>query len=156
MSPRPRARSTKRQFPRTARINQLLQEILAEELERIDDEPLAMVTITGVEAEPDLRNATVFFDDPAGGARDDEMLAALEDVRPRLQAAVNNQARLKRTPMLVFHPDAGVREGARIEEIIRDLDTERGAREEASDATGDRRDDDVDTDADPDGRGDGG
>lgn len=154
MSPRPRAHSTKRQFPRTARINHLLQEILAEALERVDDERLALVTITGVEAEPDLRHATVFFDDPAGGARDDEVLAAFDDVRARLQATVNREARLKRTPTLVFEPDQGTRQGARIEEILRDLGTARES-DETSGPTGDR-DRRVDTDTDSDSGDDGG
>jgi ribosome-binding factor A len=154
VSPRSRGHSTGRQFPRTARLNHLLQEILAEALERVDDERLAMVTITGVKAEPDLHQATVFFDDPASGARDDEVLAAFEDVRARLQATVNREARLKRTPTLAFEPDQGTRQGARIEEILRDLGTDRAIGDELAGQTEDRDrgiDTDIDSDRDDDG-----
>ena len=44
--------TSQRQYPRTARINELLREILADELERIDDERLDLVTVTGVTSTP--------------------------------------------------------------------------------------------------------
>ena len=42
-----------RRYPRTARVNELVREVVAEELERIDDERLELVTVTGVDVEPD-------------------------------------------------------------------------------------------------------
>ena len=120
MSPRPRSR-TRRQFPRTARVNHLVQEILAEHLARIDDERLVTVTITGVEIDADLARAIVFFDSPLDAESDEETLEALEEVRSRLQAAVNREARMRRTPQLVFKPDPAIRGAARIEEILTEL-----------------------------------
>ena len=117
---RARPRPT-RQYPRTARLNRLVREIVADELELIDDDRLELVTVTAVDVEPDLRHAVVFFDSLRGEAGDDELLAALGEVRPRLQAAVARQARIKRTPELSFRPDAGVREGDKIDSILRDL-----------------------------------
>ena len=38
-----------RGYPRAARVNELCREILAEEVERIDDERLDLVTVTHVE-----------------------------------------------------------------------------------------------------------
>jgi ribosome-binding factor A len=98
-----------------------VREIVADELEVIDDDRLELVTVTGVVVEPDLRHAVVHYDSLRGEAGDEELLAALAEVRPRLQAAVARQARLKRTPELSFRPDAGVREGDRIASIRRDL-----------------------------------
>ena len=46
-------------YPRTARLNELCREILADELERIDDERLTLVTIIHVTVDPDLRHAKV-------------------------------------------------------------------------------------------------
>ena len=54
--PRP---ATKRQFPRTARLNTLLQQIVAQYLERVDDERLGFLTVTGVEVDNDLNRAVV-------------------------------------------------------------------------------------------------
>ena len=45
--------------PRTARLGELLREIVAEELERIDDQRLELVSITSVEVDADLNRAIV-------------------------------------------------------------------------------------------------
>jgi ribosome-binding factor A len=113
-----------RQFPRSARVRELIHEIVADELERIDDERLELVTVMSVEVEPDLRHAVVYVDTPAGEDRDDTTLAALADHRARLQGAVGRQARLKRTPGLSFRPDEVERSAARVEDIIRHLEAE--------------------------------
>ena len=115
-----RGRSSHR-YPRTARLNELLHQIIAEEIERIDDDRLELVTVMNVEVEPDLRHATVFVDSPTGAERDEEMLAALHDHRVALQAAIARQARIKRTPMLAFRPDDVERQAARVEDVLRGL-----------------------------------
>jgi ribosome-binding factor A len=53
---RPRRPTSARPVPRTARLNELLRQIVAEELERIDDERLELVTITNVDVD---RGSTV-------------------------------------------------------------------------------------------------
>src|SRR5687767_4589616 len=102
-------------YPRTARLNELCREILGDELERIDDERLELVTITHVEVEPDLRHARVDFS--SLGEAEEEAAEALEEHRARLQAAIGRQARLKRTPELRFSVDRVIEEGARIEAL---------------------------------------
>ena len=92
---------------------------MADELERIDDERLELVTVVAVEVEPDLRRAAVFVSSPRGEEADDELLGALGDVRKRLQGAIARQARLKRVPELAFRPDEVTRSAARIEDILR-------------------------------------
>ena len=105
-----------RHYPRTARINELLREVVAEALERLSDsdERLALLTVTGIETEPDLRTATVFL-----SSLPDEAVEALDEHRVRLQAAIGRQVRLKRTPQLSFAPDPAVLSGERIEEVLR-------------------------------------
>ena len=115
---------TARQYPRTARLNKLLQEILADELERIDDERLELVTVIRVEVDSDLRHATVWVDSPRGAEADAEVLEALGESRIRLQAAIGSQARMKRTPELAFRPEEVERHAARLEDIIRKLNDE--------------------------------
>ena len=105
-----------RQYPRTARLNELLREIVADELERLDDDRLQLLTVTSVDIEADLGRAEVFYDSLAGEEGDDEVLEALGEVRWKLQRAIGRQARMKRTPELTFAPDPAVRAGARIDE----------------------------------------
>ena len=118
---RTRSHTTARDYPRTARLNQLFQEILAEELEKVDDDRLDMVTIMSVDCESDLRRATVYYDTLAGEDDDERVLEALGEHRHRLQGAIGRQARVKRTPELVFAPDDVVRAAARLEEVLRNL-----------------------------------
>jgi ribosome-binding factor A len=116
-----RQHNTARDYPRTARLNELLREILAEELERIDDDRLTLVTIISVDAESDLRRATVYYDCLEGEAGDEQTMAAFGDLRVRLQSAIGRQARIKRTPELSFAPDPSVRSGERIDAILKDV-----------------------------------
>ena len=57
--PRRSAAPTQHRYPRTARLNQSLREVLAEALTRIDDERLDMVTITSIDSRQDQTLITV-------------------------------------------------------------------------------------------------
>lgn len=117
MARRPRSRS--RDYPRTARLNELLREIIAEALERIDDDRLQLVTVISVDVDSDLHRALVYVStlDPAA---DEEVLEALGELRIRVQSAVARQARLKRVPEVVFRIDEVLRSAERIDELLRD------------------------------------
>jgi ribosome-binding factor A len=105
-------------YPRSARVNEILREVLADQLERLEDidARLGLLTITAVECEADLRHATVLF-----SSMTEEEEAALADVRVRLQAAISGQVRLKRTPQLRFGADPAISAAERVEEILRRL-----------------------------------
>jgi ribosome-binding factor A len=109
---------SQRQYPRTARVNELCREILGDELERVDDDRLQLVTITHVAVDPDLRHAVVEFSSLGEG--EDEAAEALAEHRKRLQSAIARQARLKRTPELRFELDTVIARGARIEQLLRE------------------------------------
>ncbi len=114
-------------YPRALRVNQVLRQVLAEELERLADadERLRLVTVTSVDTSPDLRTATVYLSSLSEEAAD-----ALAERRPQLQGAVGRQTRMKRTPLLTFSADPAVIEGTRVEEAlarIREEQSEPGA-----------------------------
>jgi ribosome-binding factor A len=128
--PNRRGRSSHtRRYPRTARLNEVLREILAEGLEHVsgNDDRLDLVTITGVECDPDLRAATVFYSARTEGAEE-----ALQQHRVKLQSFIAKETRLKRTPQLSFVVDSGVTTGWRIEELLKGLED----RDEAGDERG--------------------
>ena len=107
-----------RAYSRVARVNELCREILADELERVDDDRLVLVTITHVNVDPDLRHALVEFSSLGEG--EDEALEALGEHRVKLQSAIARKARLKRTPELRFSVDTVISRGARIEQLLRE------------------------------------
>ncbi|MGH9047994.1 MAG: ribosome-binding factor A [Acidimicrobiales bacterium] len=105
-------------FARSLRINQVMRQVLAEELERLADadERLGLLTITSVETTPDLRQATVYLSSLA-----EEAAVALDERRKQLQGCVGRQMRIKRTPRLSFVADPAVSTGAAVEETLRRL-----------------------------------
>jgi ribosome-binding factor A len=115
-----------RDFPRTARVNELLREILGDELERIDDSRLEWVSVTAVDVNAELSGATVYYSSLGGEEADPEVLEALSEHRVRLQAAIGRQARMRRTPELHFRPDSGVRAGLRVEQLLAELSEDDG------------------------------
>jgi ribosome-binding factor A len=102
------------------KVNSTLREVLAEEVERMNDDRLEMVSITAVQTSPNLRTATVFID-VLGVEAQDAALVALRKAAPRLQSAIGRQVRMKFTPTLEFIIDPGVVGGSRIETILRSL-----------------------------------
>lgn len=108
----------RRRYSRMARVNELVKEVVAEEIERLADadDRLDLVTVTAVDVDADLRRGKVLLSSLSPGA--DE---ALEEHRVRIQAAINRQARLKRTPQLSFSTDPAVESGKRVEDILRNL-----------------------------------
>lgn len=115
---RPRAVGGTAPYPRAWRVNQVLRQVVAEELERLADadERLRLVTVTSVDTAADLRHAVVYLD-----SLEEAAAAALEERRSQLQRAVGRQVRLKRTPQLRFLADPSVAAGERVEEVLRRL-----------------------------------
>ncbi len=108
-------------YPRSARVNEILREVISDAIVRLEDEDdrLGLLTVTGVETSPDLRHATVFFDSLPPEARE-----VLEEYRVEIQADVNVQTRLKRTPKLTFLADPAIAAGGAVEDALRRLHDE--------------------------------
>ena len=111
--------STQHRYPREARLNQSLRQVIAEELVAIDDDQLDLVTITSIDVDAEMNRATVFFDSLRGEEGDADILEALTRHRVRLQAAVARQIRSKKTPILFFSADDVIRSAERIEQILK-------------------------------------
>jgi ribosome-binding factor A len=105
---------------RMLRVNSTLREVLAEEIERMSDSRLELVSVTAVDTAPDLRHAMVYVD-VLGEESQEDALAALRGAARRLQAVIGSQVRMKYTPTLEFSIDPGITGGERIDEILRGL-----------------------------------
>jgi ribosome-binding factor A len=114
-------------YPRALRINQVLRQVVAEELERLADadERFRMVTVTSVDTAADMRNATVYL-----ASLDTDAAEALEERRVYLQRLIGSQVTMKRTPRLTFRADPAIAAGSRVEELLRGLDREHDPDEE--------------------------
>lgn len=112
-----------RQFSRTDRLGELVREVVAIELERIGDERLELVTITDARVDGSLEHADVFYSCLAAeeDGRLDEVAAALDEQRWKVQQVVNREVRARKTPQITFRHDDVLRSAIRVDEILRDI-----------------------------------
>jgi ribosome-binding factor A len=103
------------------RVNEALREVLSEGIVELKDPRIGFVTVTGVRASTDLRQATVFVSVLGSEKKRDATLAGLESSRAPLQARINRELHLKRTPQLRFEYDQSIEEGVRLSKLIDEL-----------------------------------
>jgi ribosome-binding factor A len=127
-----------RRFPRTARLNEVMLEVLAGEVGRLSDPRLGFVTLTGVDVNRDLSKANVYYSTLGGTSGTnvetdpDATAAALESAMPHLRRVLGREVRVKQVPRLVFLPDPAIESGERIDTILRDIqrrERDEGARD---------------------------
>ena len=98
-----------------------ISEILAREVR----EPLAQyVTITGVRMSKDLRNACVYYTALRDEGELKDVAAALKRSAGFVQRLIGSRLQLRSVPHLRFEYDASIRQAARMEELLRRLDSE--------------------------------
>lgn len=105
---------------RMLRVNSILREVLAEEIERMSDSRLELVSVTAVKTAPNLRTAIVYID-VLGREAGEGALDALRGAAKRLQSVIGREVRMKYTPALEFAIDPGITGGERIDQILREL-----------------------------------
>ena len=109
--------------PRMRKVNELLKEVIAEAVTDLKDPGIGFLTITGVNASPDLRNAFVYYS-VLGSDEDIEATGeALTRAAPHIQAVVGRQVRMKYTPKLTFRVDPSIGEGIKIDRLLHELAT---------------------------------
>ncbi|MFZ9925674.1 MAG: ribosome-binding factor A, partial [Ilumatobacteraceae bacterium] len=87
----------RRRHERTARLSETLREVIADELAKLDDDRLTMVTITAVEVDSEMNKGVVYFDSLQGVEGDEKIVEALGEYRKRLQHEIALQVKSRRT-----------------------------------------------------------
>ena len=103
------------------RVNELVRAVVAEAVGGLKDPRIGLVTITGVEVSPDLRQARVFVSVFGSERRQAKTMAGLAGAQRYLQSLLARELRLKRTPQLSFEYDPTVERGVRMTKLIDDL-----------------------------------
>jgi len=123
---------------RMRRVNEAVRAVVAEAVGDLQDPRIGMVTVTGVRVTPDLNEATVFVSVLGSEKARLATLAGLASARGVLQARINRELSLRRTPTLVFAYDDAVERGVRmtklIDELAADLPEEPGSADSDRDA----------------------
>lgn len=119
---------------RIRRVEESVRAHLAQTLIRdIGDQRLAGLVITDVQLSADLGTARVgvrLLADNGSEAVRRDVLHALSRAAGRLRRGLGSQLRMKKTPDLRFHYDAGHEAERRVGELLDEIAHERGAREE--------------------------
>jgi ribosome-binding factor A len=116
-----------KKYPRTARVNEVMLEVLADELERMNDPRLEFITFTGVDVSRDLAHAKVYYSTLTATAADKrstvaaEADTALQAAGSHLRGVVGRQMRIRQVPRLAFLVDPGIVSGQRIEDLLREI-----------------------------------
>ncbi|MEY2501769.1 MAG: ribosome-binding factor [Verrucomicrobiota bacterium] len=107
---------------RLLRVNELLKRELSSIITREISFEGALVTLNQVDVTPDLKHAhayvSVFGKDNQATA-----MAKLEEHRVVLQTALAKAVTLKYTPQIIFHLDDSIERGARVFEILQQIET---------------------------------
>lgn len=118
------------------RVNEAVRGVVADGVRDLKDPRIGMVTVTGVAVTPDLREATVYVSVLGNEKRRRASLQGLASARGVLQARINRELNLRRTPTLTFTYDDAVERGVRMTKLIDELAAD--IREETGSADGDR------------------
>ena len=110
---------------RHLRVNELVKRELSAIITREINFEGVLVSVNAVDVTPDLKNAHVFVS-TLGGIKGASVIDRLEAHRPALQAELSRHVVLKYTPHLIFHLDDSIERGARVLEILQDLEKPRG------------------------------
>ena len=107
---------------RIGRINEEIQRELAALIPTVKDPRVTgMISVTGVEATPDLRWAKVHVSmlDQSSAA---QVVKGLKSAAGYLRRELGRRLNLRYTPELVFEEDDSIRHGAHILQMLRDPD----------------------------------
>jgi ribosome-binding factor A len=103
------------------RVNESVRAVVAEGVGLLKDPRIGMVTVTGAVVSPDLGEARIFVSVLGSAKKRRDTLAGLESARGVLQAKINRELSLRRTPTLTFAYDESVERGVRMTKLIDDL-----------------------------------
>jgi len=106
---------------RMRRVNESVRQVLAEAIGELKDPRIGLVTVTGAETSPDLRQARVFVSVLGSERKRERTLEGLEAAHGVLQARLARELRMKRTPQLTFEYDPSVERGVRMSQLIDEL-----------------------------------
>jgi len=109
---------------RMLRVNELLKRELSGIIAREMSFEGALVTINHVDVSADLKNAHVFVS-VLGSDLGENVMSKLASHRATLQAELARHVTIKYTPHLIFHLDDSTERGARVIEILQEIETPR-------------------------------
>ena len=108
---------------RLQRLNDQIRDVLAQLLARETQDPhlQGIISITGVETTPDLRTSRIFVSVLGSDAEAEETVGHIRHAASFFRRELAARLSLRRTPDLDFRLDRSIAEGARIDQLLREI-----------------------------------
>ncbi|MCZ7587713.1 MAG: 30S ribosome-binding factor RbfA [Gaiella sp.] len=106
---------------RMRRVDEAMKKVISEAIPTLKDPRIGFVTVTSVETSRDLDHAKVWLSVFGSEKQRERTLAALDGAAGVLQARINRELKLRRTPHLEFVHDRAVEHGVRMTHLIDEL-----------------------------------
>jgi ribosome-binding factor A len=119
---------------RMRRVDEALRKVISEAIPTLKDPRIGFVTVTSVETTRDLDHAKVWLSVFGSEKQRERTLDALEGAAGIIQARINRDLKLRRTPQLEFVHDRAIEGGVRMTQLIDELAPEDDTGEQAGDA----------------------
>ena len=118
---------------RQGRINDEMQKEIAEILRVVKDPRVseAFISVTGVEATPDLKFAKVYYSVFTGDKK--EIAKGLRSSAGYIRGQLAKRMNLRMTPELTFHEDHSIEHGAHISKLLSGIEISEPDEEENED-----------------------
>lgn len=102
-------------------MESVIQQVVAKALVEFLERDAATVTVTRVDAAPDLRNATVWIGLLVAGVQQDKLWTRVQATQNGLQIALAHHLESKFVPRLLLKLDTGGAYAAEIDRLLKDL-----------------------------------
>lgn len=96
------------------------------------DPRLAFVSVTRVQASPDLRHANVYISSLSGEESEAEIMAALRKASGFLRRQLGSRTALRYVPELAFHFDDGLIQSQRMADLLDEIASEESSADEVA------------------------
>jgi ribosome-binding factor A len=117
---------------RTQRVAELIKTHVVDLLRDLDDQRLSLLVITDVRLSDDLSIATLSvrsLQDVDDERARRSLMRALRHAERRVRRGLAGRIEMKRLPELRFHYDVGQDHARRVEELLREIEDEKGPEE---------------------------
>jgi ribosome-binding factor A len=107
---------------RVPKVESVIQTVVASALPELLERDAAYVTVTRVDAAPDLRNATVWIGLLGNSKQQDEVWRRLQAVHGDIQEHLSAHMTTKFVPVIHFKRDTGGAYAEQIDRLLKGLD----------------------------------
>lgn len=107
---------------RVGRLREELKKETSDVIRKLKDPRIGFVTVTDVDVSGDLRHVRIYVSVYGDEATKAQTMTALEKATGHVRTEIGKRIRLRHTPEIHFHFDHSMERGARIFELLREVE----------------------------------